>query len=171
MKRIAELQDQITDQMALLFERSGTSPLVGRIFALLLFCNEPLGLQEMAERLNVTKAAVSVQVRALEQHGLCYKLARTNDRRDYYQIRDDFGMTVIKEGTQNMLGFLRFLQNVMHEFPNSNEITPDEVATYQTTKRRFLEMKALHELFAERMQGFEAEWEKRRQQLFVKEGY
>lgn len=167
MKRIEELQKHVNEQMALLFERGGSSPLVGRIFGLLLFSSEPLSLQEMADRLQVTKAAVSVQVRTLEQHGLCFKLARSNDRKDYYQIRDNFGVTVVQDSTQHMLTFLSFLNQVLQEFPDPQQVPSDESAAYTVAKRRFLEIKALYELIFDRLEGFEEEWEKRRQQLFA----
>ncbi|UUZ95943.1 hypothetical protein LJK87_17135 [Paenibacillus sp. P25] len=70
----SDLKRVFSNQMSLTFETDGFSPLVGRIFALLLFAPEPLSLQDMADQLGVTKAAVSVQVRALEKHSMCQKL-------------------------------------------------------------------------------------------------
>lgn len=169
MKSIDELQKYVNEQMALTFEQGGFSPLVGRIFGLLLFSSEPVSLQEMAERLQVTKAAVSIQVRTLEQQGLCFKLARNNDRRDYYQIRDDFGMTVVQESTQQLRSFMQFLQKVVLEFSNLQEESAHSADSYRIAQRRFTEIKALYELLFEKLEGFEEEWEKRRKRLFADE--
>ncbi len=77
--------------------RAAAEPIGGKkIFGLLLFAPQPLGLQEMADELGVSKAAVSVQVRALEQLSLCYKWATANDRKDYYYVAEDFNLTVLR---------------------------------------------------------------------------
>ncbi|MEF3302059.1 GbsR/MarR family transcriptional regulator [Paenibacillus sp. GYB003] len=95
-------------------EKVGGSALAGKIYALLLFAPEPLSLQQIAERLQVSKAAVSIQIRTMAFQGLCRKLPRQSDRRDYYALPDPIG----KSFTQNMTDFwtarLQTLRQMLH---------------------------------------------------------
>lgn len=163
MSQFQELRHFLSEQMALMFEQDGFSPLVGRIFALLLFAPEPLSLQDMADRLGVTKAAVSVQVRALEQGGLCFKLARSSDRKDYYYITDDFSLTVLQKATQKMKTVLTGIEETLRRFPSRESILPEETTSYESAQKRFYEMRDLYQLLFERLDGLEEEWRKRKE--------
>jgi DNA-binding transcriptional regulator GbsR (MarR family) len=159
------LRQQLNDRLAIMFEQDGFSPLVGRIFSLLLFSPSPLGLQEMADQLGVTKAAISVQVRALESGGLCFRLARGNDRKDYYYIAEDFSLTVIKSSMMKMKAVRIGLEQTIEAYSHIEEILPEEAETYHTSLRRFREMNILYGLMFERLEGFEEEFRRRRELL------
>jgi DNA-binding transcriptional regulator GbsR (MarR family) len=159
------LKQTINNHFSLTFEKDGFSPLVGKIFALLIFAPEPLSLQEIADRLNVTKAAISVQVRTLEQHCMCQRLARGSDRKDYYYIQDDFSTSIIHHTTDKMNTVHTRLDAMIQNMPSLHEMLEEDRASYQASKRRFIEMRALYQLFIERMEGIDEEWERRRQRL------
>lgn len=61
----------------------------GRLFGLLLVSDDARSLDELAERLGVSKASVSVNARLLEDKGVVERVSRQADRRDYYRIADD----------------------------------------------------------------------------------
>jgi HTH-type transcriptional regulator, osmoprotectant uptake regulator len=164
------LRQQLNDQLAIMFEQDGFSPLVGRIFSLLLFSPTPLGLQEMADELGVTKAAISVQVRTLESGGLCFRLARGNDRKDYYHIADDFSLTVIKSSMMRMKAVRLGLEHTIEAYSKLEAVGPDEAESYRTSLRRFREMNVLYGLMFERLEGFEEEFRRRRELLDSTEG-
>ncbi|UUZ85712.1 MarR family transcriptional regulator [Paenibacillus sp. P26] len=151
--------------MSLTFETDGFSPLVGRIFALLLFAPEPLSLQDMADQLGVTKAAVSVQVRALEKHSMCQKLPTSSDRRDYYYIADDFSTTVTRTTVQKMNFVHNRILQTLDTFNRIHPVASEEKAAYDAARQRFLEMEALYRLILARLDGLEEEWLQIRDQL------
>lgn len=70
------------------FQRLGENPLMGKIFALLLVQNSPLSLQEIAEKLDLSKASISIQIRDLTRAGYSRKLPPKGDRKDYYEVND-----------------------------------------------------------------------------------
>src|SRR5688500_16342267 len=74
--------------MGMLFEADGASRTAGRLMGLLMLSPEPCSLEELAERLRVSKASVSTNARALERYGTIERVTRPGDRRDYYQIAD-----------------------------------------------------------------------------------
>ncbi|MGB0088451.1 MAG: MarR family transcriptional regulator [Planifilum fulgidum] len=133
------------------------------MFSLLLFSEKPLGLQEMADELGVTKAAVSVRIRALERLGLCEKVSRLGDRRDFYQLAEDAGLVSIRISLAALRHISSFLEDLLADFPT--DYPEEERAAFETAKRRLVEMKALHDLCLERLDGLDEEWEKRKKSL------
>ncbi|MBE3590772.1 MAG: MarR family transcriptional regulator [Firmicutes bacterium] len=62
----------------------------GEIYAVLYLAGRPLSLTEVAEALGVTKGAVSLAVRPLEQLGMVRRSWRRADRRVYFEAETDF---------------------------------------------------------------------------------
>lgn len=80
---------QFVERMGLMMEADGLPRSAGRIFGFLLLAETPFSLDEMAERLRVSKASVSTNARLLEQGGLLERISTPGDRRDFYRMRPD----------------------------------------------------------------------------------
>jgi len=80
---------QFVERMGLMMEADGLPRSAGRIFGFLLLAENPFSLDEMAEKLQVSKASVSTNARLLEQAGLLERISAPGDRRDFYQMRPD----------------------------------------------------------------------------------
>ncbi len=81
---------EIVEEMAGFFEQLGASANLGRMFGLLLTSPEPLSLETIAERMQVSKPAVSVQIRQLEQLRYCSRLPKGSDRKQYFELNPDY---------------------------------------------------------------------------------
>jgi DNA-binding transcriptional regulator GbsR (MarR family) len=68
----------------------GLSPLLGRLWGVLLLSPEPLGLDMLAAAVGAAKSTVSVSMRQLEHYRLVERHWRRGDRRDYYAARTDY---------------------------------------------------------------------------------
>ncbi|MFQ5650485.1 MAG: GbsR/MarR family transcriptional regulator [bacterium] len=68
----------------------GQPMLKGRIVGLLITSPKPLSLDEICQKLEVSKGPVSTHARQLEEMGFVRKMWVRNDRKDYYQLADDF---------------------------------------------------------------------------------
>ncbi len=77
---------QFIERMGLAVERMGLTRTFGRLFGLLMVADRPLSLDEIVERLDVSKASVSTNARACEELGLARRVGVRGDRRDYYEI-------------------------------------------------------------------------------------
>jgi DNA-binding transcriptional regulator GbsR (MarR family) len=80
---------QFVERMGLMMEADGLPRSAGRIFGFLLLTETPFSLDEMAEKLQVSKASVSTNARLLEQAGLLDRISSPGDRRDFYRMRPD----------------------------------------------------------------------------------
>ncbi len=159
---LAKLKQKFSDGMTHSYGLGGNSHLVGQLFALLMFSTQPLSLQEMAEQLGVTKAAVSQRIRILEEQGMCYKTSKPSDRKDYYQLAENIDWVMIEHGLTNLQRLSGFLKEVLAEWPTD---LSGETEKNQMIKYRLMKIKLLCELLFERLEGLDEEWEKRKRQL------
>ena len=72
-------------------ESFGFNRLLGQIYTLLYLSPEALCLDELAERLRVSKASCSIACRQLAGWGAVRGLRRAGDRRDFYEAETDLG--------------------------------------------------------------------------------
>lgn len=72
-------------------ESFGFNRLLGQIYTVLYLQAEPLCLDELAERLQVSKASCSIACRQLASWGAVRCLHRAGDRRDFYEAETDMG--------------------------------------------------------------------------------
>ncbi|UCC50151.1 MAG: hypothetical protein JSV68_13650 [Anaerolineaceae bacterium] len=63
---------------------------MGAIYGAVYLSPTPLSLDAIVEQVNVTKGAVSTNVRTLERLGMVHKQIRLGDRKDYYEAEADF---------------------------------------------------------------------------------
>lgn len=101
-------EDQFIEQFARLLEQEGGPRIAGRISALLLLTPDALPLDEIAERLQASKASISTNARMLEQWGLVERVSHPGDRRDYYRARSDGAVNLL----ERRLEWMRRLRDV-----------------------------------------------------------
>lgn len=67
----------------------GINRSMARIHALLLATKEPLGLEEVAERLDMSRGNASMCLKDLRHWGVVRRVNLTGERRDFYIAEDD----------------------------------------------------------------------------------
>lgn len=83
-----ESVQQFVERMGVICEKEGMARSAGRIFGLLLVGGRPYSLDELAEKLQASKAGVSTNCRMLEQFGMIERVSSLGDRRDFYRVQD-----------------------------------------------------------------------------------
>ncbi|WP_171653029.1 GbsR/MarR family transcriptional regulator [Paenibacillus foliorum] len=160
---IEELKLNISNFMSLYLEHEGFSPLVGKMYTLLLFSSEPICLQQMADELSVSKAAISVQIRTMELKNLCHKVPIQNDRKDYYYITDDFGVNIVRNEIGKFNSVKQAVDGALAGFPEHFNVKSEDKVGCHVIKQRFKEMSMLCEMYISRMSDLNEEWQLRRQ--------
>lgn len=141
------------------------SPLSGRILLQLLFAPHPISLQQLADSLGVSKAAVSVQIRFLTSIGLCSKTSNANDRRHYYSIYENFSSKFLNILIEENRKSIQQIKKILEEFPPKEEIDEKDIPSYEIGKERFEEIYEFHKLFWERISDLGEVWEQKLKQL------
>ena len=88
MADLPAVAQRFIEDFALAIEASGMPRTAGRIVALLLMLDEGAGLEEIADRLRVSRAGVSTNTRLLESLGAIERYSPVGERRVQYRAAD-----------------------------------------------------------------------------------
>lgn len=93
---LSEARAPLIDALAQTFALYGWSEVMGRIYGLLAFADEPLSQDDLAERLGVSKATVNTNIRSLESLYFVYRVETDSSEsssgrpRLFYRAERDF---------------------------------------------------------------------------------
>ncbi len=90
-ERLLQARDIMIDAFGRVYAMFGMPEVVGRIYGLLFFSDQPLGLEDIASELEVSKATVSIHIRFLEGMKNVRKVWVKGSRRDYYEAERNTG--------------------------------------------------------------------------------
>lgn len=86
-KSIEDVRNDLINAIGEKAEKFGFSRIAGQLEGLLLFSRQPMSLDEMAERLEVSKGSVSTNIRLLERWKVVKKVYHRGARKNFYEIR------------------------------------------------------------------------------------
>jgi DNA-binding transcriptional regulator GbsR (MarR family) len=95
MDKLEELKDAFVETAGQMATSLGLSRGVGQLYGLLFVSKEPFSLDEMAEKLKISKGNVSVNIRELERWGAAKKIWTKGSRKDFYEAESDITKVVI----------------------------------------------------------------------------
>lgn len=78
--------DRFIEEMGLIAQHDGGPRIAGRILGLLVAEGRELSLNQISERLCVSRASVSTNARQLAARGILRLTTHTGDRQDYYEL-------------------------------------------------------------------------------------
>jgi DNA-binding transcriptional regulator GbsR (MarR family) len=102
--------EAFVERVGRFFEGDAASRTSGRLMALLLLAPEELNIDEIAERLRVSRASVSTNARQLESFGVVERISHLGDRRDYYRIAPDLERTLLRRRMERLAQVGELLQ-------------------------------------------------------------
>lgn len=108
----------------------GLGRMIGRVFALLYLSPAPICLEDIAFRLNVSKASVSITVRQLLSFQAVHHRVFPGDRRDHYEVESDF-LHILRRGI--MPGLRKKLQSASRQI--SRTLAAGEAETSSSADR------------------------------------
>lgn len=102
-ERLMQAQDVFLDKINQICSKFGLNNVMAQLYALLYLNNETMSLDEMGERLNISKGSVSTNIRALERYGAVRRVWVRGSRKDYYKAEADIAK-VIMDRVKSMAG-------------------------------------------------------------------
>ncbi|MCH8494779.1 MAG: hypothetical protein LAT57_03995 [Balneolales bacterium] len=153
-----EIENEIINEFAQAYAVLGHSSLMGKIVALLIISQEPMSLDQISDRLEMSKGPVSQIARRLKEHKLIEKVWIPGDRKDYYRAVDDiFGQA-----------FLNYMKSMMHNRQIAEKFLdvsdgskdPDMVHLHN----RMIEMQAFYIMMNQFNNDFLSKWREKRLQ-------
>jgi DNA-binding MarR family transcriptional regulator len=143
--------EQFVERMGIMLEADGVPRIAGRIFGFLMVHAGAYSLDDLAEKLKVSKASVSTNARLMERLGVLERVAAPGDRRDYYQMRGDAWERMLRVAQRKWEGMRRALCE-------AEESLPGEMAV---GRARLLEAESFHRLLGEESERLLERWRTR----------
>ena len=89
-ERLEKARERIIETIAQNIHLYGLTPSAGRQYGTMYFHDEPLTLDDMTEKLGMSKTSMSTSVRALSDLKLVERAWKRGVRKDLYQVTDDW---------------------------------------------------------------------------------
>lgn len=89
--------DRFIEMMGRHLEEDGAPRIAGRLLGALMLNEKPCSLDDLTEQLQVSKGSVSSNARLLEAWGVADRVTIPGDRRDFYQVAENFGKRVLQQ--------------------------------------------------------------------------
>ncbi|HEX8209653.1 MAG TPA: MarR family transcriptional regulator [Longimicrobium sp.] len=143
---------QFVERMGLLCEREGMPRGAGRMFGLLLIGDRAYSLDELAEKLQASKASVSTNARMLESLGLIERVSSLGDRRDFYRAGDDPWERMLRVAQGRWMDMIQLFDEARESLPADRAVGCERLCG----AARF------HRLLVDRVEGLIQEWKETR---------
>src|SRR5882762_10568664 len=92
-RRLEEVEDQFVELWGAMSSLWGISPTMARIHGLLYISGAALSMDDIMERLTISRGNVSMNLSKLVEWGLVRRVHKRGDRKDYYEsLRDVWEM-------------------------------------------------------------------------------
>lgn len=104
--KLEAAQNKFIGSIGRLCDNFGLNRFVAQLYTVLYFSDKPLSLDEITERLKVSKGNVSLNIRELEKWGAVRSVWVKGSRKDYYEANIDIKnliMSKIKSGVQKRI--------------------------------------------------------------------
>ncbi len=121
------VHDSMLDGLGQLADYFGFNKVLGQLYGALLLSAEPLSLDDMMSRLDISKASVSTNMRSLEHMGMVRQVwvRGGSGRRKYYQAETDFWQifTTIMSGRE-----MRDMERALSVMEENRQRISDSIA-------------------------------------------
>lgn len=94
-EQLEKSRERIIETIAQNIHLYGLTPSAGRQFGTMFFHDEPLTLDEMTEKLGMSKTSMSTSVRSLSDIKLVERAWKRGVRKDLYKVKDDWYQSFI----------------------------------------------------------------------------
>lgn len=88
-RKLEVAQDKFLESIGKVCDSFGLNRFIAQLYAVLYLSDRPLSLDEMTEKLKVSKGNVSINIRVLEQWGAVRHIWVKGSRKDYYEAELD----------------------------------------------------------------------------------
>lgn len=93
-ENLVAVRDSVIEGLGQLTDFFGLNRVMGRLYGALLMSPEPLSLDELEETIDISKASVSMNMRALERWNMVREVWVKGDRRKFYEAERDLWKVV-----------------------------------------------------------------------------
>ena len=115
------LDADLIEKFGRAFEEEGLPRIAGRLIGFLMLNEGPFTLDDIADRLQISKTSASTNTRLLERLGIIEHVTRPGDRRDFYELAADHAERMFAMAQRRMLRFYSLICDAVEALPDTNE--------------------------------------------------
>ncbi len=112
-----EAAAEFVETMGVVFLGDRLPRTAGRILAMLILRDSPVGLDEIADYLRVSRSGVSTNTRDLERMGVIKRTTKSGDRQYYFSIVDDAVSPLLNSHVERMGSALEAISKASNTLP------------------------------------------------------
>ena len=146
-ENLEHAKDIFLEKINQICSKFGLNNIMAQLYAILYLSNKPLSLNDMVERLKISKGSVSVNIRALERYNAVRRVWVKGSRRDYYEAEIDISNVIldrIKSMAQSRLSEADDVVNSSSDALNAvNPSDREEKEAIKVFKQRLNKLKDL----------------------------
>ncbi len=146
-KSLLTVNDSTVAGLGRLARFFGFSDVMGRLYGTLLLSPEPLSLDELAERLQISKGSVSMNMRALERWGMAHEVWMRGERKKFYEAEPDLWQVIRNVVSGRERREVQVALEVLHDSVDKLKSAEDQLTA---------EEKALSDFYLMRMDDLQA---------------
>lgn len=94
--KLMQAQDTFLDRINQICSKLGLNSVMAQLYSLLYLSGKTMSLDEIVERLKISKGSVSVNIRALENYGAVRRVWVKGSRKDYYEAEGDIYKVIME---------------------------------------------------------------------------
>lgn len=147
-EKLANAEDIFLDKINQICSKFGLNNIMAQLYAILYLSNKPLSLNDMVERLKISKGSVSVNIRALERHSAVREVWVKGSRRNYYEAEMDISKVImdrVRSMAQNRLMEIEHMINAPYHALNSvSSSNKEEKEAIKVFRQRLDKLTNLH---------------------------
>lgn len=125
--RVATTEDFI-EQMGMALQHDGMSRTAARILAMLILSEEPAGLDEIADHLQVSKSGVSTNTRDLERMGVIRRSTRPGDRQYYFSVANGAVNRLVENHIARLSQAAEAVQTALNTTPKRAKVSRERLS-------------------------------------------
>ena len=142
-------QDVFLDKINRICSKIGLNNIMAQLYAILYLGSDPVSLNDMVERLKISKGSASINIRALERYGAVRRVWVKGSRKDYYEAETDIAKVITDRLKSMGLGRLEEIDDMIDSsYEALKELNPltggEEKKGIEIFKERLDHLKGLH---------------------------
>lgn len=152
MNKSLELaQDRFIEKIGNMCNKFGLNHFMAQLYAVLYLSNKPLSLDDLTERLKVSKGNVSVNIRELERWGAVRQIWVKGSRKDFYVAEEDIKKIISERVKSSISKRINEVNQMLAEFNDiissgGKDFTSEEAEIVENYKKRLKKIEELNKM-------------------------
>ncbi len=147
---LTKAEDVFLEKVNQMCGKFGLNNIMAQLYAILYLSGKSMSLDEMVERLKISKGSVSINIRALEHYGAVRQVWVKGSRKDYYHAEEDIAKVIME----------RIKSMVSHRFSEVDDMVHSSYAYLSSVGGEEGSDKEAVEVFKQRLERLKAIYEK-----------